>query len=463
MIKINPRTKEAYTLFHKGMLALSRAERAGIRIDLEYVEKQRSELTKTIEELEKKFKNSKFYRHWEHSMGRVNLNSNPQLAHFLYNVKKLKPPYLTESGQGATDEEALKQLGIPELEDLIRIRKLKKVRDTYLEAFIKEQEGGYLHPIFNLHLVRTFRSSSDSPNFQNIPKRDKESMQIIRRALYPRPGHQLVEVDFSSLEVRIATCYHKDPTMIQYIRNKEIDMHTDMACQIFLLDRKLFNGHSSQYNVLRQAAKNGFVFPEFYGDYYANCAEYLACTWGKLPKGKWTVGMGIPLDTQSFTLSDHLISKGINSFDKFVEHVKAVEEHFWKDRFPDYAAWKERWWKTYQKYGYIDMPTGFRCSGLMGKNDCINYPIQGSAFHCLLWSFVEIDRISRESKWDSRLIGQIHDSMLLDVHPDELEMVRKTLHQVMCRDLRKAWPWIIVPMEIDIQVSPVDGSWVMKE
>ena len=59
----------------------------------------------------------------------------------------------------------------------------------------------------------------------------------------------------------------------------------------------------------------------------------------------------------------------------------------------------------------------------MGKNDVSNYPVQGSAFHCLLWPFIELDKISLKEKWDSRLIGQIHDAMLYDMNPDEREDV----------------------------------------
>ena len=127
-------------------------------------------------------------------------------------------------------------MGIPELDNLLRIRKLKKVRDTYLEGFLREQVNGYIHPFFNLHLVRTYRSSSDHPNFQNIPKRDKEAMNIVRRAIFPRPGHQLLELDYSGLEVRIAACYHKDKTMLRYIGDPHSDMHGDMAKQIFIID-----------------------------------------------------------------------------------------------------------------------------------------------------------------------------------------------------------------------------------
>ena len=125
-------------------------------------------------------------------------------------------------------------LEIPELNNLLQIRKLKKNRDTYLNGFLREQVNGYIHPSFNLHLVRTFRSSANSPNFQNIPIRDKESMQLTRRALFPRPGHQLLEIDYGQLEVRIAACYNQDKQLIHDI--VQGDMHGDMASQIFMIN-----------------------------------------------------------------------------------------------------------------------------------------------------------------------------------------------------------------------------------
>jgi DNA polymerase I-like protein with 3'-5' exonuclease and polymerase domains len=98
----------------------------------------------------------------------------------------------------------------------------------------------------------------------------------------------------------------------------------------------------------------------------------------------------------------------------------------------------------------------------MGKNDSINYPVQGAAFHCLLWSFIELDKTISGHKWDSKLIGQIHDSMILDVNPDELDIVTSYIRKITCEDLPKAWDWLIVPMDVEIEVCPVDGSWLDK-
>jgi DNA polymerase I-like protein with 3'-5' exonuclease and polymerase domains len=99
----------------------------------------------------------------------------------------------------------------------------------------------------------------------------------------------------------------------------------------------------------------------------------------------------------------------------------------------------------------------------MKKNDATNYPIQGSAFHCLLWSFIELDRIQREEKWDSRLIGQIHDAIVLDIEPSEMEHVMKTVKRVTCVDLPRKWPWIIVPLDVEAEVCEVDRPWNTKK
>lgn len=460
MIQLHPNTDQAYQLLHDGTLALARAERQGIRVDMEYIKRKKKFLTRKIHYMEGKVMDSKFCRRWEHTLkGKPNIYSDAQLRVYLYKVLKLEAPKETESGLGSTDEETLLGFGIPELADLVKLRKLKKMRDTYLEGFAREQVDGYLHPFFNLNLVTTFRSSSDRPNFQNIPSRDKELMQLTRKALYPRPGHQLLEMDFGGLEVCIAACYHNDPTMIKYIEDPKSDMHADMAAQLYMIDD--FDKKIPEYNYLRKAAKNGFVFPEFYGDYYKNCAEYLANRWGELPQGKWKPGQGVSLP--SGTLSDHLIQKGYKSLGMFTDHVKIVEGNFWTKRFPIYARWKDKWWAEYQERGYIHMKSGFTCSGVMGKNDCINYPVQGAAFHCLLWSLIQLDDIIQREGWKSRIIGQIHDAIVFDVYPPELEKVLKTTKQITTEKLPLYWDWINVPLTIDAEVCPVDASWADKE
>jgi DNA polymerase-1 len=449
---------DAYNLLLEGSLALSHVEQAGIRLDMNYLESKIKHMDRQQKYMDRKFKESKFYAQWNRFQDKEpNPNSAAQLRNFLYGVRKLNPLKETEKGLGSVDKESLAALNIPELNMLLEYRQLKKKQD-YLLGFQREQIDGWLHPNFNLHLVKTYRSSADRPNLQNIPKRDKEAMQLTRRALFPREGHQILEVDYGALEVRVAACYHKDPTMIKYLEDG-FDMHADMTKQLFIIDD--FDKHRPDHAYLRGATKNGFVFPQFYGDYFRNCAKNMACEWGKLSTGGWKPGQGV--DFEGGKLSDHLISQGIKSLRNFTDHVEAIEQDFWGKRFRVYAKWKETWWHQYQKNGYVDLLTGFRCSGLMGKNVAINYPIQGSAFHCLLWSLIKLDKFIRREGLKSRIIGQIHDSLVLDIFPEEMEGLIKAIKKITTLDLPKAWDWIIVPLEIDFEYCEIDKPWSEKK
>lgn len=449
----------AYSLFHKGIQAFAKAERQGFRLDVEVAYKQHDMLTDTIEKLDAQIKESKFYRHWDHvTKGHINLDSNKQLSTFLYDIKKLKPVKYTKSGQGATDVEALEALDIPELNMMLESRKLKKLRDTYLGQFFREEVNGFVHMNLNLHLVSTYRSSSDSPNIQNIPNRDKRSKEVIRSCIFARKGHQILELDFKSIEVVIAACYHKDPNMLKYIREKH-DMHGDMAKQIFMI--KDFDKSHPDHHVLRQAAKNGFVFPQFYGDYFANNALKLA-KWTNLRfSGDWEPSDGIEIKGEP--LANHLFKNGIKSMNDFMEHLKKIERHFWTKRFPVYNKWRNTWWNAYQQKGWFRMKTGFISSGVMDRNQVINSPVQGAAFHCLLWSFIQLSNYLTKHKFDSKIIFQIHDSIIVDINPDELLQVIEIARQITTIDLPKAFPWIIAPLEVEMELSDVDKSWNEKK
>jgi len=456
----NQESKDAYRLFHQGTLALARAERQGIRVDIDYIQRMKKELDQKIEEKEEALKQTNFYRRWVHSRGEQepNLNSDPQLKHYLYVIRKETPFKQTESGAGSTDEKSLKELRIPELDYILEVRKLKKLKNTYLDQFEREAIDGYLHPSFNLQTVQTYRSSSNNPNFQNILVRDKEAMEITRRALFPRPVHQLLEVDYSGLEFNINACHSKDPVMLEYCRNPNSDPHADIAEQVFLLQ---YDPSIKGHKTLRSAAKNGFTFPELYGDYYKNSAFNLACNWGELKSDrKWKKGQGIEVNDSN--LSDHLGNNNIKSLLEYTNHIKQVENDFF-DKFAIHRKYMERTYEEYLQTKQVKLKTGFSCRGYMTRNQVLNSPIQGSSFHILLNSFIKLDDMMTQENWDTKLIGQIHDSIVFDVHPDELEHVVKVVHRITTKDVPAEWPWIIVPLKVDMELSPVDCSWADKK
>jgi DNA polymerase I-like protein with 3'-5' exonuclease and polymerase domains len=456
---MNTDTKFAYELLHDGILALAEAEKNGLRIDVDYIKKQKKEISEKIKLLEQEIYDSKFYKDWSKTTTKtVNIYSGQQLGNYLYKTKGLKIRKETKGGEGSTDEEVLRLLNIPELNILLEIKKLKKVRDTYLAQYERELVDRVIHPFFNLHNVISYRSSSSAPNIQNVIKHDKEMMQMVRKAIYPRKGHQLLELDYSQLEVRISACYSGDKKLIEDILHG--DMHRDTAIELFKI--KNFDKSKPSHSVLRGTAKNGFVFPQFYGDYYKNCAINLVENWGKLPKGTWKAGQGI--DFENRKLSDHLIEQGLTSFKKFEKHVQEVEYNFWKKRYKTHDRWRENLWKEYQENGYIYSKIGYTFQGIMAKNKAVNYPIQCDSFTgCLLWSLIEGTKALKRMKMDSVIVAQIHDAILFSVNPKELKRLVKIMQCIMCNDVRQHWKWITVPLEISAELCPVDGSWAEKE
>ena len=449
MIVIQPDTRAAYRLMHDGILVLGEIERTGMRIDVDYCTRQIGVLDRRIERMIKLLHECKDVREWKKIQGeKFNIDSPRQLANYLYTYKKLAPMKTTEKGNASVDDESLRSLKEPFVQDLLRIRRLKKTRDTYLKGILSEvSDDGLLHPFLNLHTVRTYRSSSNSPNFQNLPIRDKEMGKIIRQAFIPRSGHRFGGIDISGAEVRVAACYHHDTTMLEYIRNPSSDMHRDMAMECYKLSQDQVN------KISRYCAKNMFVFPQFYGDWYKSCATSL---WAAIHEMDLQTADGVPM-------REHLRSQNIKNYNRFEDHIKQVEDRFWNDRFPAYAEWKRKWIRQYEETGRIYMLTGFTCSGVMGKNDVVNYPVQGSAFHCLLWSLIRLHDWLKREKMQSRIIGQIHDEIVFDADASELVAVMKQAREIMCEEIRQEWKWIVVPMDVEASFAPVDRSWYEKE
>lgn len=463
-MKITATTMDAQRLFHEGIQAMSAASIQGMRVNVKHCEKQHRYLTKKCKSLSKEFLRTTMGRQWAKEFLSVNLNADDQLRTILYKKNKIKPPKLTKPskkfprGQASVDGESLELISksYEDLKPFMLYKKLTKVNNTFLTGILKEQVDGIIHPFFHLHIARTFRSSSSNINFHNQPNRDKKQKKIVRSCFIPSPGYHLMAADFSGIEVGTSCCYHKDKKMLNYVRHPEKNnMHTDMAIQCFKLDKYYPDGAEK---MLRKGAKNGFVFPQFYGDYYKNNAASLAA-WGEIPsKGRFSKKDGRILHSGK-SLGAHLISKGMPEYDDFVDHIQAVENDFWNNRFKGYRNWKKRNVKAFYKNGYLKTLTGFTCTGELSDNDINNYPIQGAAFHMLLKTYIEVNRRLRKRKMKTKLIGQIHDELVFDTHPKETEQVLEIVRQVATEWLLKEWKWIIVPMVVEANIFEVDANW----
>lgn len=470
MQHMNPYTVDAYQLLHEGGLALSRCEQHGMRVNEKYIVKQQKKVNQKIKKLESEFKDTPFYRRWRKSvkLGDINIYSDDQLRDFVYNVEGHKVEKRTDKGNPSIDAEALQSLNEPDLVPYLKIAKLKPLIDTFLSSLLRESVNGIVHPFFHLHLPISYRGSSSDPNFQNFPKRDEQQMNVIRGAIFPSKGNQLLELDYSQLEVRIAATYHRDPRMRKEIETGH-DFHKDLAEEIFMIK---YDKTNKQHKVLRAAAKNGFVFPAFYGDYHVGFANSLSSVkWANLPKhNKWSKKDGIEFGKKN--IAAHLIKNGIDHLglptkdsraSGFTKHLQDIENNFWQNRYTIYAKWKDDWYADYLEKGYFYNKTGFTFQGVMNKKDCINYPVQSSAFHILLWSLKELSKALRVEKMRTKIIGQIHDAIVFDIYPPELDKVIKIAKCIMIHDVKQHWNWIDIPLEIEAELCPINAAWSKKE
>lgn len=459
-MQIVPVETEGYNLLHEGALALSDLECNGIRIDVEYCEKQTARLERLIKKNMNWLNSDDVIKKWRKKYPQsFSLESNEQLTDVLFNEFDYEPVKFTDKGNPAVDEEALKSLGLDLVDKLLRVRKLSKAKNTYLKNLIRETHDEFLHPSFNLNIARTFRSSSSNPNFQNIPIRDPEIGKIIRNAIRAREGHCLVEIDYGGIEVKGAHWYHADPVMEKYLFDPESDMHGDMAQMIFKLDS--FDKKVSGEKTLRKGSKNGFVFPQFYGDYYKNNAASL-WNWAGLSGKSVGKNKGVQIKDGVF-ISENLKNHGIRTYKQFEDHLKNVEDDFWNRRFKVYNGWKKKQIKWYQNHGYVSILTGFVCQGVMRDNAVTNYPIQGASFHCLLWALIHVNKKLKRKKMKTKLVGQIHDSIIADVPENEVDDFIDICKRVMCHKLKNHWDFITTPLEIEIDKTPVGGTWFEKE
>jgi len=467
---ILPYTQEAYQLFHEGAIALAEVEHNGIRIDTEYLDNAIATQTARIERLKNRLQKSEVTEIWKnYYKGRTNLNSNDQLGYVLFEIMKYECPELTATGRFKTDEDNLSLVDHPFVKDYLKIKKLEKSLATNLIGIRREVVDGFMHPFFNLHTTVTFRSSSDSPNFQNIPVRNESVKKLVRQAIIARPGRRIVELDYSGIEVAIAACYHKDPTMMSYLKDKSKDMHRDMAMQSYMMPiEEMTNPISQEDNArikkIRYCGKNMFVFPQFYGDWFLKCAKNL-----------WNAMIQLELKKRDGTpFKEHLYENGITELGEFdprdkpkkgtfIHHLQEVEKDFWNVRFPIYNKWRKDWFYAYQEKGWMLTKTGFICQGMGERNQIINYPVQGSAFHCLLKSLITLQNRLKKLKMKSLIIGQIHDSIVSDVPDEELDDFLHLAHQITVDELKQQWKWIIAPLEIEAEVTPVDGNWYQKK
>ena len=460
----------------EGAVELAEVEANGIRIDIDRLKANKTAVVERMARIEQRLKSMPLWAMIRNRFGQgAKITAGEQVGAVVFGSKEngglgYTNTRTTERGAMKVDADSFAPImeDVPWLKGWSILQKLVKVNSTYLAGIEREthyspcritgNKHHILRAFFNLHTTDSYRSSCDSPNFQNMPIRNPEWAGLIRTCVVPRPGYRLVEVDFSGAEVRVAACYHKDPTMLRYLDGGGC-MHWDAAENCFLTTR------DKMTKACRNMVKGMFVFAEFYGDYWRSVAQNI---WDGIDREKLTLKDGTPI-------KEWLASQGITELGDasgedgdspvpgtFQYHLCEVERIFWKERFPVYDQWRQKFFYDYKDCGEFVTHTGFHIFAPMRRNAVINNPVQGSSFHCLLWSLIQINRNIRKMGMPAGVIGQIHDSVIAEVRDDALPAYLAMCKQVIEVDLQAHFKWLVVKMQAEAKISETyenGGTW----
>jgi DNA polymerase-1 len=399
----------ARDLFLDSRKSLSKMSWAGIKIDEEEVKKEQKAKEEEIRNLEslliegqegKKFK-AKYRKE-------LDLDSTRDLGNLFFRVLGYPSIKKTKKGNDSVDEEVLSVFAQEYKSDfcdkLLQLRKLKKLKSTYIDnLLLYVDKGGYIHPEYNLSFVESYRSSSDSPNVQNLPKRTQEGKEI-RRFIVPSPGNVLLSVDYKGMEINVLAMYSKDPVLVKWLREGK-DLHRYWAARVFQKSEKEVTKEE------RYLTKNRVVFPFFYGSWYEPVSRHL----GMSP-----------------------------------DFVKKIEREFW-EVLSGVRRWQDELVKFYELNGFIEMFYGFKRYAPLSRNQIYNTPIQGTAFHILLESIIRIDEWLEEEEMESKMIAEIHDNLMFDTCPGEEESLVENVTRIMTNPTQD---WAkIVPLKVEWEIG----------
>jgi DNA polymerase-1 len=363
------------------VLVLAKMEHVGIGVDVEELRALGKRLSDEVQALQAQLREV---------AGRddLNLNSPKQLREILYDERGLSPGKKTKTGY-STDAATLEKIKDqwPEfLEPLMRYREVEKLRSTYGEGLLAEVAAdGRIHATFNQTVARTGRLSSDQPNLHNIPVRTDEGRQF-RKAFVPAPGTELLVADYNQIELRCIAHLAKDPGLIEAFTSGQ-DIHNATAARVF--------GVEPTAVTVEQRSKAKMVS---YG----------------LAYGMEAYGLGqrlnIPTEEAAVILDAYFVA------------------------FPNVKAYMDRTVIEARERGYTEtlfgrrrpipelMNSNFRVRQA-GERQAMNAGIQGLAADIFKVALVHIDEALVAGEYDSRVVLQVHDEVIVEVPDDEHDVV----------------------------------------
>ena len=339
-----------------------------------------------------------------------NLNSPQQLGAVLFEELKLPHGRKTQRGY-STDADTLEGLRAiaPEvIEPLLRYRQLSKLNSTYVEGLLRLTEpSGRVHSYFDQVATATGRISSSEPNLQNIPVRTAEGKEI-RRAFLPREGWVLLDADYSQIELRLMAHFSGDAALVEAFRTGQ-DVHARTASEIFDVPLEWVDA------TLRSRAKavnfgliygiSGFGLARNTGVSQQEAKEFIARYFAKYPGVKRFMD-GAAADGQQNGYALTMMGRR-----RYLPELKSSQ-----------ATVRE-----------------------FGKRAAMNTPVQGTAADIIKLAMVRVDEALRREKLQSRLILQVHDELLLECPPEEVETAARLLRESMEGVLT-----LSVPLQADV-------------
>ncbi len=364
---------------------LSRMERAGVRVDLGSLKDYTAKLREEMVEREAKVRELA-------GEPSLNVSSPKQIGEILFEKLNLATkPKKNANGTYSTDETTLLDIAgkHPIVDEILEFRAVKKLLSTYIEPFPSyiDPADGKVHTTFNQALTATGRLSSSNPNLQNIPIRTDRGREI-RKAFVPStPKGLIMSADYSQIELRIMAHLSCDQHLISAFKNG-VDVHAATAAKIFGIP------HEEVTADQRRIAK--------------------------------TANFGIMYGISSFGLAQRLrIGRK--------EAQKIIEDYF--AGFPSIRSFIEDTKEAARETGYVETLFGRRryipeinskngTIRALAERNAVNAPIQGTSADIIKLAMIAVDEEMAAKGLKSRMVLQIHDELVFDTLPEEVEVLK---------------------------------------
>ncbi len=392
-----------YELEQPLAIVLAGMEKQGIKVNAGTLEDLGAELAQGISRYE-----SDIYMH---AGMEFNISSPKQLGEVLFD--KLDLPVIKKTKTGySTDAEVLEKLEpYHEIVKLIlHYRQLTKLQSTYVEGLLKEirRDTGKIHTYYRQTIAATGRLSSQFPNLQNIPIRLEEGRRI-RKAFVPsQPGWTILAADYSQIELRVLAHISGDERLKEAFI-QDMDIHTKTAMDVFGVTAEEVD------STMRRQAK--------------------------------AVNFGIV-----YGISDFGLSNNLNITRK--EAGRFIEQYF--EVFQGVRGYMDNIVVQARQDGYVttllerrrylaDIKASNFNLRSFAERTAMNTPIQGTAADIIKLAMVKMDEQLRERGLRSRMLLQVHDELVFEVPPEELELMKTLVPEVMENALA-----LDVPLKADV-------------